>query len=112
MSGKGVAGGEKYLVEGIFFKLVRDIHGIYGGDMGASKAAKHEIRSLHELVRCNIEGLFFPMMCLVDHLGIRCVCVSFIKVLYCTPPCVLVHHLLRKQDTVKGATHITKAFFK
>lgn len=79
LSGKGVAGGEKYQVKGIFFKLVRDIHGIYGGDMGASKAAKHEIRSLHELVRCNIEGLFFPMMCLVDHLGIRCVCVSYIK---------------------------------
>lgn len=44
------AGGEKYAANGIFIKLTRDFAGIYGGDMGAAKAAKHEIRSLKELI--------------------------------------------------------------
>jgi hypothetical protein len=34
VSGKGVAGGEKYIINNVFFKFVRDIHGIYGGDNG------------------------------------------------------------------------------
>jgi hypothetical protein len=53
---------------GIFVKLTRDFAGIYGGDMGAAKAAKHEIRSLRELISCNIPKLFFPMLCIVDYL--------------------------------------------
>jgi hypothetical protein len=34
VEGKGVAGGEKYIINNMFFKFVRDIHGIYGGDCG------------------------------------------------------------------------------
>jgi hypothetical protein len=78
LAGKGVLGGEKYLAHGIFFKLTRDVHGIYGGDMGASKAAKHELKSLEALVAAQEEGLFFPLMCLVDYLGFRMVCTSFV----------------------------------
>lgn len=33
----GVAGGEKYLVEGIFFKFAIDAFGVYGGDDFAMK---------------------------------------------------------------------------
>jgi hypothetical protein len=62
----------------MFFKLVRDIHGIYGGDQGASKAAKQEIRSLEALVACGVEGVFYPLMCLVDYLGLRIICASII----------------------------------
>jgi hypothetical protein len=72
------AGGEKYIVNNMFFKLVRDLHGIYGGDLGASKAAKQEIRSLEALVACGVEGVFFPLMCLVDYLGLRIICTSII----------------------------------
>jgi hypothetical protein len=56
------AGGEKYLVSGIFIKLTRDVAGIYGGDAPAAKAAKHEIRSLQELIACDvkvIQALFY-----------------------------------------------------
>jgi hypothetical protein len=65
-------------VNNMFFKLVRDLHGIYGGDLGASKAAKQEIRSLEALVACGVEGVFFPLMCLVDYLGLRIICTSII----------------------------------
>ncbi len=68
LKGKGIAGGEKYLANGIFVKLTTDFAGIYGGDSGACKAAKHEIRSLKALVDCNVQGLFFPLMCVVDYL--------------------------------------------
>jgi len=35
--------------------------------MGAAKAAKHEIKSLQNLVACNVQGLFFPLLCIVDY---------------------------------------------
>lgn len=35
----GVAGGQKYLFKGIFFKFAIDSMGIYGGDSNAAKAA-------------------------------------------------------------------------
>jgi hypothetical protein len=34
-----LAGGEKYMVEGIFFKFAIDLHGIYGGNAYALKVA-------------------------------------------------------------------------
>jgi hypothetical protein len=33
----GVAGGEKYIEEGIFFKFAKDSLGLYGGDEFAAK---------------------------------------------------------------------------
>lgn len=145
-------------VNNIFFKLVLDIHGIYGGDLAAAKvpyiihhtsyydtvpscelivmcliylcrtaflyvhvlelsmpssfsrcvsgsvvyshrytgicliyishaflvpclpyqAAKQELRSLQSLINCHVPGLFFPMMSLIDYLGVRLVCVAVI----------------------------------
>lgn len=79
LEGKGIAGGEKYLVGGIFIKLTRDVAGIYGGDAPAAKAAKHEIRSLQELIACDVPHLFFPMLCIIDYLGLRLVCTSYIS---------------------------------
>jgi hypothetical protein len=77
-SGKGIAGGEKYVAAQMFIKLTKDISGIYGGDSGASKAAKHEIKSLQALIECDVDGLFFPLMTLVDYLGLRLVCTSLL----------------------------------
>mgnify|MGYP005990754873 CR=1 FL=1 len=71
----GVAGGQKFVVGNIFFKFARD-SGIYGGDEGACKAAKHELRSLRKLLTTNTSGLSFPLMCTVDLAGFRLVCVS------------------------------------
>jgi hypothetical protein len=37
----GQAGGEKYIVQGIFFKFALDLYGIYGGDEFAMYFAIH-----------------------------------------------------------------------
>lgn len=73
----GVAGGEKYLVEGIFFKFaidafVRFFHnffpgshyrqGVYGGDDFAMKAAGHELNGLKAYFKTDTDGLHFPFM--------------------------------------------------
>lgn len=40
----GVAGGDKYIAAGLFFKLLRDSHALYGADEYAMKAASAELR--------------------------------------------------------------------
>lgn len=42
----GVAGGTKFIVQGILFKFALDDHGIYGGDENAQKAASHDLKGL------------------------------------------------------------------
>ena len=37
----GVAGGQKYLEGGVFFKFARDAFGLYGGDEFSMKAGKN-----------------------------------------------------------------------
>lgn len=92
-----MAGGEKYLVEGIFFKFAIDAFGVYGGDDFASmgpcyslcrvpwtyflfivKAAGHELNGLkayhsvsHLLQAPNGHGLHFPFMVLISYRGYR-----------------------------------------
>ena len=41
-------------------------------------ALRVPLGSLKELIACNVDELFFPMMCIVDYLGLRLVCTSFI----------------------------------
>lgn len=53
----GFAGGEKYIYQGIFFKLTTDAKGIFGGnDDAAMKAGAHEWRSYLELADCRVAG--------------------------------------------------------
>lgn len=53
----GIAGGEKYICRGIFFKFTKDNQGIFGGnDDSAMKAGAHEWRSYLELADCRIPG--------------------------------------------------------
>lgn len=65
----GIAGGEKYLHSGIFFKLSRDWKGIYGGDGNAMKAAEHEIKGGMAFLDCRIVGLRLPLMALIRYRG-------------------------------------------
>ena len=37
------------------------------------KAAGHEILALNELVTCNVKGLHFPIMMIMDYYGYRLV---------------------------------------
>jgi hypothetical protein len=53
----GIAGGEKYSYQGIFFKFATDSKGLFGGnDDAAMKAGAHEWRSYLELADCRIPG--------------------------------------------------------
>eukprot|EP01130_Rhizamoeba_saxonica_P009692 TRINITY_DN3952_c0_g1_i4.p1 TRINITY_DN3952_c0_g1~~TRINITY_DN3952_c0_g1_i4.p1 ORF type:complete len:977 (-),score=168.95 TRINITY_DN3952_c0_g1_i4:963-3893(-) len=88
ISGAGVAGGKKFMVEGIFFKFVEDVEispgkWLYGGSKSAyhlaGKAAKHEIRGLttiYQLIsKLNIP-LCIPLMSLIGYRGFRVIAVS------------------------------------
>lgn len=65
----GVAGGEKYLADGIFFKLARDWQGLYGSDEAAMKAATLEASNLREYLRLEEPKLHVPLAVLLDYKG-------------------------------------------
>ena len=76
----GVAGGTKFMCNGILFKFANDVEMdgglyLYGGDQrndeAAHKAAGHERKALGEVMRTDVEGLNCPMMTIVDFLGCR-----------------------------------------
>ncbi|PRP80831.1 hypothetical protein PROFUN_11246 [Planoprotostelium fungivorum] len=87
----GVAGGVKYRVQNIMYKFAFDILLVeypplwmYGGPKpdhrAASKAAKNEMRGLEAHSSTYIEGLFYPMMALVDYLGFRVVAMPVLPI--------------------------------
>lgn len=65
----GIAGGEKYLHSGIFFKLSRDWKSIYGGDGNAQKAAEHELKGGMAFLDCRVTNLRLPLMALIRYRG-------------------------------------------
>ena len=107
----GLAGGEKYAAEGIFFKFGRD-GGLYGGDVYAAKAAAHELKALRALIAAEEDGagdgglhdrvgggrgdssggaavrLSFPLMAVVDVGGHRIVCAAALPIGRATLVCV------------------------
>lgn len=74
----GVAGGEKYLIEGIFFKFAIDAFGVYGGDDFAMKAAGHELNGLKAYYGTHVEGLRYPFMTLISYRGYRLIATPFL----------------------------------
>ncbi|EGC30073.1 hypothetical protein DICPUDRAFT_158242 [Dictyostelium purpureum] len=76
----GIAGGLKYLKDGIFFKFAVDAFGIYGGDAFAMKSAGHELKGLMAYFNCQIDGLFLPMMTLIDYMGYRLIATSQLNI--------------------------------
>ena len=74
----GIAGGEKYVVQGILFKFSVDHGQLYGGDEAAMKSASHEIRSLMQIQSCRIPGLCFPLLAFIDYRGFRLTAVSLL----------------------------------
>jgi len=69
----GIAGGEKFLEEGIFFKFAIDAYKIYGGDKFAMKAAGHELQGLMAYMDTDTPGLHVPLSTIVDYAGYRVV---------------------------------------
>eukprot|EP00029_Vermamoeba_vermiformis_P012721 TRINITY_DN765_c0_g1_i1.p1 TRINITY_DN765_c0_g1~~TRINITY_DN765_c0_g1_i1.p1 ORF type:complete len:2045 (-),score=399.74 TRINITY_DN765_c0_g1_i1:745-6357(-) len=74
----GVAGGEKYSEQGIFFKFAIDLFKIYGGDEFAIKAAGLELQGLKCLLQTGIKGLHYPLMILIDYRGYRLIATSML----------------------------------
>ena len=69
----GRAGGVKYLLRGILFKLADgEEGGVYeGSDDAAAKAMGHEIVSANSYFRCAIPGLHLALQVLIDYKGFR-----------------------------------------
>jgi hypothetical protein len=82
----GVAGGEKFVHDGIIFKIAlgdkeHDPHRLYNGsDEFAAKAAGHEFRGTASVFRVQksagypseLEQVNVPLVCLLDCRGMRC----------------------------------------
>lgn len=95
IGGLGVAGGEKFLVQGILFKYAVDVvigytndgrkRWMYGGldgpdDYAAMKAAGNELLSMAHLFKLNINQLHFPLAAIIDYVGYRLMAVSTLPI--------------------------------
>lgn len=76
----GIAGGEKSIAKGIFFKLAVDLHALYGGDRYAAKVASRELIGLMNLQNVSlfydVKGVHFPLMAIITYRGHRCGCMA------------------------------------
>jgi hypothetical protein len=74
----GVAGGEKYIVDGIFIKFAKDWKNLYGGDQYAAKSASLELKGIKSYLSLNIEGLHAPLVVVIDYMGHRLTATSLL----------------------------------
>jgi hypothetical protein len=69
----------KWVVSNIRFKVALDEHGVYNGDTDATaKAYGADLRHSIAYVKCYVDGLVVPMMCLVDYRGFRVQCTAVV----------------------------------
>eukprot|EP00029_Vermamoeba_vermiformis_P005306 TRINITY_DN1805_c0_g1_i1.p1 TRINITY_DN1805_c0_g1~~TRINITY_DN1805_c0_g1_i1.p1 ORF type:complete len:772 (-),score=122.44 TRINITY_DN1805_c0_g1_i1:14-2329(-) len=76
----GIAGGDKYIADGIFFKFSTDSIGIYQGELNAAKAAGLELRNLDSMMSMHHPGVSFPLLAVFDFYGYRVTCMSLLPV--------------------------------
>ncbi|KAK5577688.1 hypothetical protein RB653_002633 [Dictyostelium firmibasis] len=78
----GIAGGEKYIVQGILFKfaLENETFGLYGNDENAMKTAAHELNGCTSLLNCGVKGLHVPLMAFIDYRGFRLMAMSLLPI--------------------------------
>jgi Clustered mitochondria/Translation initiation factor eIF3 subunit 135 len=114
----GIAGGEKFISHGIFFKRVSDERGIYGSDEGAMKAASLELHGARAFVDI-VPELRTPLMTIVDFRGFRIVAVCLLPVngqtlqygsanagrtVFCDPQ--IAHHMCEAGRIINIKEHI------
>jgi Clustered mitochondria/Zinc finger, ZZ type/Translation initiation factor eIF3 subunit 135 len=75
----GVAGGEKFLAGGVFFKLVRhsDLYATYEL---AADVARHELNGLNAVSSALVSGLHTGLMVILDYAGHRLIASSMLPV--------------------------------
>ncbi|KAN0003830.1 hypothetical protein ACTFIZ_009989 [Dictyostelium cf. discoideum] len=78
----GIAGGEKYIVQGILFKfaLESETFGLYGNDENAMKTAAHELNGCTSFLNCGVKGLHVPLMAFIDYRGFRLMAMSLLPI--------------------------------
>jgi Clustered mitochondria len=76
----GLAGGEKYIHHGIFFKMAVDWKGFYGSDEAAGKAASHELNGSARVWAANVHGLRVPLCALLRYRGVRFLAVAILPI--------------------------------
>lgn len=76
VEGQGFAGGEKYIVNNLFFKYAVDTSKIYDGIKNAMKVAGHELKGLTAYISTGVSGLNYPLMALIDYWGYRLIASS------------------------------------
>uniref|UniRef100_A0A6B2KW71 Clu domain-containing protein n=1 Tax=Arcella intermedia TaxID=1963864 RepID=A0A6B2KW71_9EUKA len=76
----GIAGGEKYIFHGIFFKFATNQKNIYDSEESAQKAAAHDLRGLLNHNKFPNLRVRYPMMVIIDYLGMRLVAMSILPV--------------------------------
>ena len=68
----GVAGGEKFIAAGLFFKFAsKDSAGLYGSDAAACIAAGHELKGAQAYTGLDLPSVRPPLLALVDVFGMR-----------------------------------------
>jgi tetratricopeptide (TPR) repeat protein len=76
----GHAGGSKYVVQGLLFKYASDVHGLYGSDFAAAKAAGHELSGVIGYFNLGLRDLSVPLMALVDFMGFRLIAMPLLPI--------------------------------
>lgn len=78
----GIAGGEKFLVQNILFKICTDQYGVFGGDeYYAHKLASHELKGLINVYNYGSKlGLYVPMMCVLMYKGFHMIAMSVLPI--------------------------------
>jgi hypothetical protein len=76
----GIAGGEKYIVQGILFKFAVDLEGLYKSDENAMKAASHDLKGLMAFFTTGVAALHVPLMALIDYKGFRLQAISVLPI--------------------------------
>jgi hypothetical protein len=76
----GIAGGEKYIAQGILFKFAVDLEGLYKSDENAMKAASHDLKGLMAFFTTGVSALHVPLMALIDYKGFRLQAISLLPI--------------------------------
>eukprot|EP00753_Platysulcus_tardus_P014557 PLAT4396.2.p1 GENE.PLAT4396.2~~PLAT4396.2.p1 ORF type:complete len:940 (+),score=306.27 PLAT4396.2:356-2821(+) len=75
----GIAGGSKYIHDGIFFKFT-ELLKLYPDYEAAAKVAAHERKGYAHVLRAGVEGLHCGLVVQLDYLGFRCLASSLLPV--------------------------------
>eukprot|EP01125_Pyxidicula_operculata_P017085 TRINITY_DN5945_c0_g1_i2.p1 TRINITY_DN5945_c0_g1~~TRINITY_DN5945_c0_g1_i2.p1 ORF type:complete len:1909 (-),score=399.00 TRINITY_DN5945_c0_g1_i2:471-6197(-) len=80
----GIAGGTKFLKQGILYKVAVDSQGVYGyDDEKAMKACSHDIKGLMAYFQCTTshkDSLHVPLACVIDYRGFRVIAEAILPI--------------------------------